>query len=144
MREYTAAAAILFAGLAVARADEGMWTFNNFPFAKVEQAYGVAPTQDWLDHVRLSSVRLAKGCSAAFVSPHGLVQTNHHCARACVQQISTAAHDHIADGFYAKGLKDEIKCPTIEANQLVAITDVSVRVRKATAGQENDAFSAAL
>ena len=140
----TAAFAILLAGLAAARAEEGMWTFDNFPFDKVEKAYGFRPTQDWLDHLRLSSVRLAEGCSAAFVSAHGLVQSNHHCARSCVQQLSTPARDYLADGFYAHEAKDEIKCPTIEANQLVAITDVSERVRKATAGREGDAFAAAL
>jgi hypothetical protein len=121
-----------------------MWTFNNFPAEKVEQAYGFRPTQAWLDHVRLSSVRLAEGCSAAFVSPAGLVQTNHHCARTCIQQRSSAAHNYIADGFYAKEMKDELKCPTVEANQLVAITDVTARIRNATAGKESEAFGAAL
>ena len=67
-----------------ARADEGMWTFNDFPAERVEKAYGFRPDQAWLDHVRLSSLRLARGCSASFVSPHGLVQTNHHCAQGCI------------------------------------------------------------
>src|SRR5438067_2099435 len=81
------------------RAEEGMWTTNNFPADKVEQAYGFRPDQNWLDHVRLSSVRLARGCSGAFVSAQGLVQTNHHCARSCIQQLSTASNDLITKGF---------------------------------------------
>jgi hypothetical protein len=72
-------------GAAPALADEGMWTYNNFPSAKVKEKYGFEPTQQWLDKVRLSSARLAGGCSASFVSPTGLVMTNHHCARGCIE-----------------------------------------------------------
>src|ERR1700744_2165137 len=105
-----AAAALLLAP-AAAQADEGMWTFNNFPTAKVSQAYGFAPDQKWLDHVRLSSIRLARGCSASLVSKDGLVMTNHHCAHSCIEQLSTAARDYVQTGFYAKEAKDEVKCP---------------------------------
>src|ERR1700761_1413576 len=101
---------------ASAHADEGMWTFNNFPADKVKQAYGFAPDQKWLDHVRLSSIRLARGCSASLVSPHGLVMTNHHCAHSCIEQLSTRERDYVATGFYAKEEKDEVKCPDMEAN----------------------------
>ena len=51
-----------------ARADEGMWTFDNFPAAKVAAAYGVTIDQAWLDHVRASTLRLTSGCSASIVS----------------------------------------------------------------------------
>ena len=85
-----------------AHADEGMWTYNNFPADKVEKAYGFKPDQSWLDHLRLSSLRLARGCSGAFVSANGLVQTNHHCARGCIQQLSTPQKDLTAIGFYAR------------------------------------------
>jgi hypothetical protein len=56
--------ATLLVAPALAHADEGMWTFNNFPKAAVEKAYGFKVTDAWLDHVRLSSARLAQGCSA--------------------------------------------------------------------------------
>ena len=86
-----ALAAPLLALVAVsADADEGLWLPDAFPSDRVEKAYGFAPDQAWLDHVRLSSVRLARGCSASFVSPLGLVQTNHHCAQDCIAQLSTA------------------------------------------------------
>src|SRR5262249_38999100 len=119
-----------------------MWTFNDFPFAKVEQAYGFRPSQAWLDHVRLSSLRLS-GCSASFVSPYGLVQTNHHCVTGCLEQLSTATRDLIASGFYAREAKDELACPDRAISQLVAITDVTKRVQQATAGK-GDAFGQAL
>ena len=95
------AAALLLAP-SFAQADEGMWTFNNFPSAKVSQAYGFSPDQKWLDHVRLSSIRLAQGCSASLVSKSGLVMTNHHCAHSCIEQLSTPERDYVQTGFYAK------------------------------------------
>ena len=121
-----------------------MWTFDNVPVDKIAKAYGFRPDQRWLDHVRLSSVRLAGGCSAAFVSPNGLVQTNHHCARSCIQQLSTATKDFSVTGFYAREIKDEVKCPEIEVNQLIDIRDVTDRVRKSTDGKDGQAFADAM
>ncbi len=117
-----------------AHADEGMWTFNNFPKAKLAQKHGVSIDDRWLDQVRLSSVRLAQGCSGSFVSSEGLVMTNHHCAAACISELSTRDRDLMKTGFYAREGKDELRCPALEVNQLAAITDVTERVRKATAG----------
>src|SRR5262249_10480568 len=121
-----------------------MWTFNNFPSQKVKQKYGVEPSKEWLDRVRLSSVRLAQGCSASIVSPNGLVMTNHHCAHQCIEQISTAQKDYVANGFFARTDKEEIKCPVLEANQLVQITDVTDRVNAATKGLTEKAYNDAL
>jgi hypothetical protein len=123
-----------------ALADEGMWTFNDFPKAELEKRYGVKVDDAWLDHLRLSAVRLAQGCSASFVSPGGLVMTNHHCARDCVHDLSTAERDLSAKGFLARTPAEELRCPDLEVNQLVAITDVSARVKKATAGLSGQAF----
>ncbi|RYZ34513.1 MAG: S46 family peptidase, partial [Myxococcaceae bacterium] len=112
-------------GAAPALADEGMWTYNNFPAAKVKEKYGFQPDQQWMDKLRLGAVRLAGGCSASFVSPDGLVMTNHHCARGCIEQLSTAKQDYLANGFYAKTQGEEKQCPAMEVNQLVEITDVT-------------------
>jgi Peptidase S46 len=138
------AALLLAASLLPVHAEEGMWTFDNVPVDKIAKAYGFRPDQRWLDHVRLSSVRLAGGCSAAFVSPNGLVQTNHHCARSCIQQLSTATKDFSVTGFYAREIKDEVKCPEIEVNQLIDIRDVTDRVRKSTDGKDGQAFADAM
>ena len=85
----------------VLQADEGMWTFDNPPAKQLQEKYHFTPTQEWLDHVRLSCVRLNDGGSGSFVSPHGLLLTNHHVARGQLQKNSTAEHDYIKDGFYA-------------------------------------------
>ncbi|MCP3061709.1 S46 family peptidase [Myxococcus sp. K38C18041901] len=121
-------------GAAPALADEGMWTYNNFPSAKVKEKYGFEPTQQWLDKARLSSARLAGGCSASFVSPNGLVMTNHHCARGCIEQLSGAKKDYIANGFYAKSEAEETQCPAMEINQLEQITDITETLNQATQG----------
>ncbi|HEY6912016.1 MAG TPA: S46 family peptidase [Myxococcales bacterium] len=123
----------LLLGLA-ARADEGMWTYDNFPSKKVQQKYGFAPDAQWLSEAQLSSVRLAGGCSGSFVSPEGLVMTNHHCAHSCIEQLSTKDKDFVAQGFYAPALTDEVKCPEIELNQLTNISDVTAQVQGATKG----------
>ena len=132
---------VLILASAAARADEGMWTFNNFPSDKVKAKYGWSPTQEWLDHVRLSSVRIAGGCSASLVSPDGLVMTNHHCAHSCIAQLSTPKKDIVKAGFYAKEAKDEVKCPEVEMNQLVEITDVTKLVQDATKGIDEAKFN---
>src|SRR4051812_8212608 len=117
-----------------ARADEGMWTYDNFPSKKVQQKYGFAPDGKWLAEAQLSSVRLAGGCSGSFVSPEGLVMTNHHCAHSCIEQLSTKEKDFVAQGFYAPTAENEVKCPEIELNQLVQISDITAQIQGATKG----------
>ena len=98
-------ASLLILALALtlpALAEEGMWTFDNFPREAVKSRYGVDIGQDWLDRVRRSTVRMEGGCTGSFVSPNGLVLTNHHCVRDCLQRISTAARDVNATGFLAR------------------------------------------
>ena len=112
----------------LAKADEGMWLYNEPPKEKVKEKYGFELTQEWLDHVRLSSVRFNNGGSGSFVSADGLTFTNHHVGAACVQQLSTGSHDYIKTGFYAKTRAQEVKCPNLELNQLVGIEDVTQKV----------------
>ena len=128
----------------VARADEGMWTYDNFPSAKVQQAYGFTPSAALLDHVRKSSVRIAGGCSASFVSPQGLVMTNHHCVVGCVGQLSTAQKDYVQSGFLAATEANEIACPDFELDQLARIEDVTKTIVGATAGKTGGEANAAL
>jgi hypothetical protein len=109
-------------------ADEGMWLYNAAPKDKIKAKYGFELTQEWLDHVRLSSVRFNNGGSGSFVSPDGLTFTNHHVGAACVQQLSAEGHDYIKTGFYANTQAEEAKCPNLELNQLVAIEDVTSKI----------------
>jgi len=134
-----AAAALLTAGLLVPAsfADEGMWTFDNPPLKLLKERYNFTPTEQWLDHLRLSSVRLNDGGSGSFVSPHGLLLTNHHVARGQLQKNSTAEHDYIKDGFYAATPDQEMKSQDLEVNVLTSLEDVTARVNDSTKGSKN-------
>ncbi len=125
-------------------AEEGMWTFDNFPSKTVAAKYGFTPSQSWLDHVRLSSLRIAAGCSASFISPQGLVMTNHHCVVDCVEQLSTPKQNLVESGFAARTMAEEQKCPDFELDQLVEIRDVTGEVQGAMAGKTGDDANKAL
>src|ERR1041385_1502935 len=99
---------LVCAGVMSVRADEGMWTFDNPPVTQLKDKYNFTPTQQWLDHIRLSSVRFNDGGSGSFVSPNGLVITNHHVALGQLQKASTAQKNYVRDGFYAKSQSEEI------------------------------------
>jgi Peptidase S46 len=113
------------------RADEGMWTFDNPPVKQLKERYGFTPTHTWLDHVRLASVRFNNGGSGSFVSPHGLVLTNHHVALGQLQKISTPEHNFAAGVFYARTEEQELKCPDLELNVLISMENVTARVMAA-------------
>src|SRR2546423_1153667 len=122
-----ASASALLLSVMPMHADEGMWTFDNPPLKMLQEKYHFTPTQQWLDHVRLSCVRLNDGGSGSFVSKNGLLLTNHHVARGQLQKNSTAEHDHIKDGFYAAASQQEKKAPDLEVNVLMSMGKVTSR-----------------
>jgi hypothetical protein len=125
---------LLVLGLAGATrsvAEEGMWTFDNLPLKRLKDKYNFTPTQQWLDHIRLSSVRFNDGGSGSFVSPTGLVITNHHVAFGQLQKVSTPQKDYVKDGFYAKTQAEELKAPDLELNVLMSMDNVTARVQGA-------------
>ncbi|MCS7182046.1 MAG: S46 family peptidase [Thermoanaerobaculum sp.] len=134
---------------ALATAEEGMWTFDNPPTKQLAEKYGFTPTQEWLDHLRLSSVRFNDGGSGSFVSPTGLVLTNHHVALGQLQKVSSPQKDYVADGFLARTPEEELRCPDLELNVLVSMENVTERVLAAvkpgmSEKEANDARKAAI
>src|ERR1700741_976261 len=127
-----------------ALADEGMWTFNNVPRAEIKKKYGFDVTDEWLNKVRLASVRFNNGGSGSFVLPNGLVLTNYHIVEDIVGEVSTPEKHRAKEGFVAKTRAEEIKAPSLELNQLISIEDVTARVNGAVkAGATNaEAFPA--
>jgi hypothetical protein len=115
------------------RADEGMWTFDNLPLDQLREQYGFTPTDEWLDRLRLSSVRIG-GASGSFVSADGLVMTNMHVALGYVQSLSGADADFVNNGFYAGTRGAELTAPNLEASVLVALEEVTARVQTAATG----------
>lgn len=134
-----AVSAILSVGSTPAKADEGMWTFDNFPIQTVNTKYGTRIDQAWLDKVRGAAVRL-NGCSASFVSGEGLILTNHHCIVSCVQDLSSAENDYVKNGWMPATREEEKQCPGQTAEVLTDITDVTDRVLAAGEGLEGAAF----
>src|SRR4026209_853671 len=122
-----------------ALADEGMWTFNNGPRAEIKKKYGFEVTHEWLNKVRLASVRFNNGGSGSFVSPTGLVLTNYHIVEDIVGEVSTPEKDLAKEGFVAKTRAEEIKAPSLELNQLISIEDVTSRVNGAVKANATDA-----
>ena len=127
-----------------ATADEGMWLFNALPKKQLSTKYNFEPTQQWIDHVMLSSVRFNSGGSASFVSSNGLVLTNHHVAADTLFKLSTAEHNYNEDGFLAKTFEEEIPATDLELNQLISIEDVTAKVNEAVKSDmaPADAFKA--
>lgn len=141
---------VLACGLAsLAFAEEGMWTFDNPPVKQLQEKYNFTPTQEWLDHLRLSSVRFNDGGSGSFVSATGLVLTNHHVALGQLQKVSSPQKDYVADGFLARTPEEELPCPDLELNVLVSMENVTDRVLAAvkpgmSEKEANDARKAAI
>ena len=119
----------------ISLSDEGMWTFDNPPKKQLKDKYGFDVTQEWLDHVRLSSVRFNDGGSGSFVSPNGLVMTNHHVGAGQLQKMSTPEKDYIKTGFYARTAAEEVKCVDLELNVLTQMENVTEKVMAAIAGK---------
>ncbi|NLG76358.1 MAG: S46 family peptidase, partial [Xanthomonadaceae bacterium] len=123
----------LFASASVL-ADEGMWTFQNFPSDTVKETYGVTIDGAWLNRVQRSITRHESGCTGSFVSGEGLVLTNHHCVMRCLSELSSEQENFIAQGFNSGNRAGERKCPTEILSVLMEVEDVTSKVNAATAG----------
>ena len=139
---FASAAVLAFAAASSARAEEGMWTYDNFPIARANQTLGTNIDQAFLDRVRLSSVKFG-GCSAGVISGEGLVMTNNHCVATCVANLSTPQLQYAETGFTPKSREEELKCPGGSAEILTDISDVTERVQKAGEGLDGQAFTQA-
>ncbi|MFU8896679.1 MAG: S46 family peptidase [Gammaproteobacteria bacterium] len=133
--------------LAVA-ADEGMWTIDNFPSARVAERYGIEIDSSWLRAAQLATTRLENGCTGSFVSPDGLVLTNNHCIWGCIRNLSSAERNLSDEGFMARERSEELQCPGEQISVLIGLEDVTASVTSAVAGLDdskaNDARRAEL
>lgn len=114
-----------------------MWTFDYPPIGYFEKTYGINPTKDWFDKIRLSALRLPN-CSASFISEDGLVMTNHHCARMALDSVNLEGENLVENGFYADSLHKERKVPSLYIDQLVLIEDVTSEVQEAFESGKTD------
>lgn len=135
---YAVLVALCVLSTCVSRAEEGMWTLDNPPLKQLKERYGFEPSREWLDHIRLSSVRFNDGGSGSFVSADGLVLTNHHVARGQLQKLSTPEKDYVASGFLARDPAEELPCPDLELNVLYSMEDVTAEVQGAVKPSMSD------
>ncbi|MCP5471972.1 MAG: S46 family peptidase [Sinobacteraceae bacterium] len=133
---------VVAAASAPLHADEGMWTYDNFPSKKLGEQYGANIDAAWLDRLRLASVRLSN-CSASFVSKDGLILTNHHCIESCLAEHSSTERSLIEDGFLARSREQELRCGAQVADVLVEMQDVTAEVLAATQGLDDQAANEA-
>lgn len=125
-----------------ASADEGMWPFQRVPSGKIQEAHGSAPSQQFLNNLRLSSVRLNDGGSGSFVcsASKGLLLTNHHVAMGQIQKASDrSGKNYVKEGFFTRSLADEFRCDDLEVNVLQSVEDVTGRVNAAVRPGTTDA-----
>jgi hypothetical protein len=127
---------------AAALGDAGMWTFHDFPAALVKREYGTDISSAWLERVRSATIRLSN-CTASFVSPDGLILTNHHCAQACLDDHSTAGHNLVKDGFLARTREQELRCGTQIADVLMETQNITEKVAAALQGLDERTANAA-
>ena len=115
-----------------------MWLFEDPPTEYLAETYGFRPDEAWFRRARLASLRMP-GCSASFVSPHGLVLTNHHCAQSSVVAVDRGGEGLLDAGFAAASLGDERRVPDLYMDQLVAIEDVTDEVSAPVDAAQTDA-----
>jgi hypothetical protein len=120
-------------------AEEGMWPYNRLPMDHLKQKYKFAPSAAFLERLHKASVRLNNGGSGTFVSPNGLVMTNHHVASDCIKKLSSEKKDYIQDGFSAARRPAELKCPDLEINVLMSIETVTEQVNRSVTPEMSDA-----
>ena len=115
-----------------------MWTFENLPLDYFEKTYGFRPTEQWIESARMASLRFATWCSASFVSPNGLIMTNHHCSESVVIALQKEGESFGNNGFIAKSLEEERKADGLFVEQMVKVADITAAVKKYTNAAAND------
>ena len=135
MRNFLFSVLLMFLGIAQLTADEGMWLLTQIKDLNLqEKGLEISPEDIYNpDGTSITdAIVWLGGCSASFVSPDGLVLTNHHCAYGALQRASSkSGNDYIKDGFLAKNRSEELQAIGSNAYVLQEMTDVTEEVLNA-------------
>ena len=126
-----------------ATADEGMW----LPSLIKERIKDMRKVgfklkagdiySDEVASLKDAVMQFGGGCTGEFVSPDGLLLTNHHCGYASIQKLSSVEHDYLTDGYWAKSRSEELPVPGLTITLLVKMEDVTARL---AAGENREAI----
>lgn len=130
---------VFFLAPAMSKAAEGMWPYNRLPQDELKNKHKFEPDAAFLERLQKASARLNNGGSGSFVSPNGLVMTNHHVASDCIKKLSSEKKDYIKEGFSAARRSAELKCPDLEINVLMSIENVTEQVNRGVTADMSDA-----
>ena len=117
-----------------ATADEGMWLpslikerikdMRKMGFKlKADDIYS-----DKKASLKDAVMQFGGGCTGEFISPEGLLLTNHHCGYASIQKLSSVEHDYLTDGYWAKSRSEELHVPGLTISLLEKMEDVTDRI----------------
>ena len=120
--------------LSTATADEGMWLpslikkrikdMRKMGFKlKADDIYS-----DKKASLKDAVMQFGGGCTGEFISPDGLLLTNHHCGYASIQKLSSVEHDYLTDGYWAKSRSEELHVPGLTISLLEKMEDVTERI----------------
>lgn len=118
-------------------AQEGMWLLTQLDQLDLSKKGLAVSTGDLYNKDKpalYSAILQVGGGTGSFVSPDGLVLTNHHVAFTALQRVSSATTNYLTEGFLAPTRKDEIKAPGYRALMVVEIRDVTAEVLEAAKG----------
>ena len=126
--------AIACLSMTSAIADEGMWLPNliNERIKDMRKKGFKLKVDDIYSEDKASLkdavVQFGGGCTGEFVSPEGLLFTNHHCGYSSIQKLSSVEHDYLTYGYWAKSREEELPVPGLTVTQLIKMEDVTARL----------------
>lgn len=117
--------------LQAAAPDEGMWPISDIHKLNLkDKGLLIEPSEIFNPNgvSLIDGIVMVGGCTGSFVSPDGLILTNHHCAFGAVQAASTAEKDYITEGFLAANRTEEIPAKGYNVRITESYRDVSAEV----------------
>jgi hypothetical protein len=132
---------VLFAGLRVLQAEEGMWIpllIEKYHIGAMQKAGLRLDAEDIYsinqECLKDAVVIFGRGCTGEVISGQGLVLTNHHCGEGVIQSHSSVEHDYLTDGYWAMSRDEELPAEGLSVTFLRYMKDVTGPVNEGLKG----------